>query len=289
MTGRPLARRRLLGLGLVLLVAVVVPAAARWDGLRTAGSAVVARTAVVPAVGDCVAALTGPTPPRQPLVYGISAAVVDEQAVIFAPCVGAHVGEVVASRRDADGVAGGARERAGAAARWCTDVAVGYREHLRWQVAAVAAGVWSPAAAHRFVAVVSGSGADRWAVCAVLAPGLERYQGSYVRSMADLPAPAPFGSCRSAEVPDRRVSCQIPHGQQVFGTVQPGATPSTDSCRALVGQLTAMSDPTGAGRLEVGVADLDSVATCRVRVVGPQRLTGTLLGLGDRPLPIGSG
>jgi hypothetical protein len=289
MTTRPHALRRLLGVGLVLLVAVVVPAAARWDGLRTAGSAVVARTVVVPGVGDCVAALTGLTPPLQPLVFGISAAVVDERAVIFAPCVGAHVGEVVASRRDADGVDGGAEERAGAAARWCTDVAVGYREHLRWRVAAVASGVWSPVVAHRFVAVVSGSGADRWAVCAVLAPGLERYRGSYVRSMADLPAPAPFGSCRSGEVPDRRVSCQVPHGQQVFGAALPGATPSMDSCRALVGQLTAMSDPTGDGRLEVGVADLGSAATCRVRVLGPQRLTGTLLGLGDRPLPVGSG
>jgi hypothetical protein len=279
----------LLGVGLVLLVAVVLPAAARWDGLPTAGSAVLARPVAAPGVGDCVASLTGPTPPLVPLVFGIGAAAVDEPAVIFAPCAGAHVGEVVASRRDTVGAGRGDGGRAAAAARWCTDVAVGYREHLRWRVAAVASGVWSPVVAHRFLAGVSGSDADPWAVCAVLAPGLEWYRGSYVRSMADLPAPAPFGLCRSGDVPDRRVSCLVPHGQQVFGTVLPGATPTTDSCRALVEQLTAMSDPTAGGRLEVGVADPGSTASCRVRVLGPQQLAGTLLGLGDGPLPVGSG
>lgn len=282
---RPTPGRRLVGVGIVLVVALCVPAAARWNGLPVSGSAVVARTVVVPGVGDCVAALTGPTPPLQPLVFGISAAVVDDGSVVFSTCVGTHVGEVVAFRRDG----AGAGTRAGMAGKWCTDVAASYREHLRWQVAAVAAGVWSPVMVQRFVAVIGASGSDRWAVCAVLAPGLERYRGSYLGSMADAAAPPPFGSCRSGEVPDRRVSCETPHGQQVFGTLLPGATPTMDSCRGLVGRLSAMTDPTGGGRLEVGVADLGGAATCRVRVVGPQRLTGTLLGLGDGPLPLIAG
>lgn len=279
--------RRLLGIGLVLLVALGLPAAARWNGLHIAGSAVVARTVGVPGVGDCVAALDGPTPPLMPLVFGISAAVVDEGAVVFSTCVGAHVGEVVAFRRDLSGPDAGAR--ASAAGQWCTDVAATYREHLRWQVASVAAGVWSPAVVQRFVAVPSAPGPDGWSVCAVLAPGLERYQGSYQRSMADSAAPTPFGSCRSGQRPDRRVSCGAAHGEQVFGTLLAGATPTLDSCRALVGRLTSMTDPTGGGRLEVGLADPESAATCRVRVVGSQRLTGTLLGLGDGPLPLVAG
>jgi len=275
--------RRLIGIGLVLLVALGVPAAARWNGLYIAGSAVVARTVVVPGVGDCVAALNGPTPPLLPLVFGISAAVVDEGAVVFSTCVGTHVGEVVAFRREISG------PRSSAAGRWCTDVAASYREHQRWQVSSVAAGVWSPAVVQRFVAVPSAPDPNGWAVCAVLAPGFERYRGSYLRSTAGTAAPTPFGSCRSGEVPDRRVSCDAPHGQQVFGTLLAGATPSMASCRALVGRLTSMTDPTGGGRLEVGLADLGSAATCRVRVVGPQRLAGTLLGLGDGPLPLGAG
>lgn len=280
------AVRRLLGIGIVLVVAVGGPVIARWDGLRISGSAVVARTVVVPGVGDCVGALIGPTPPMLPLVFGISAAVVDEPAVVFGTCKGTHVGEVVAFRRD---TVVGEAVRAGAAGRWCTDVAAGYREHLRWQVASAAAKVWSPAVVQRFVTVISAPGPDRWEICAVLAPGLERYRGSYLRSMTGAPAPAPFGSCRTGELPDRRVSCATPHGQQVLGTILPGATPTWDSCRDLIGRLTGMSDPTGGGRLEVGLADLGGAATCRVRVVGPQRLAATLLGVGDAPLPLAAG
>lgn len=286
MTVGPAPRwRPLLGIGLVLLVAVCVPAAARWHGFRVAGTAVVARTVVVPAVGECVVALSGPTPPLLPLVFGISAAVVDEPAAIFADCAGPHVGEVVAFRRVAlDGGAG-----PGPDGRWCTEVAVGYREHLRWQVAAVAAGVWTPVAAHRFVVVVGGEASDDWAACVVLAPGLERYRGSYLRSLADTAAPAPFGSCWTGAGPGRRVSCEKPHDQQVFGVLTPGARPTSTSCRALVQRLTAMSDPTAGGRLEVRVTDPGVVATCRVRVVGPRWLTATLLGLGDAPLPLRTG
>ena len=286
-TEQATSARRLLGVALVLIVALGLPSVVRWNNRPIVGAAVVARTVVVPGVGDCVGALTGPTPPLLPLVFGISAAVVDETATVFSTCVGTHVGEVVAFRREVPGASDHARSSA--AGKWCTDVAAGYREHLRWQVAPVAAGVWSPAVVQRYLAVLSAPGPDRWAVCAVLAPGLEWYRGSYLRSMADAPAPAPFGSCRSGELPDRRVSCETPHGQQVFGTVMAGATPTMQSCRDLVARLTAMADPTGGGRLEVGLADLGSVATCRVRVVGPQRLTGTLLGLGDAPLPLGTG
>lgn len=281
--------RRLLGVGMVLLVALAVPAVARWGGLWVSGSPTIARTVVVPRPGDCLAALVGPTPPLRPLIFGISAAVVDEPATVFADCAGAHVGEVVALRRtpvDADGFGAAG---AGTAGPWCTQVAVGYRELLRWQVAAVAGEVWTPVVAHRFIAVVDDSGADRWAACVVLAPGLERYRGSYVSSLAGTAAPTPFGSCRSGAAAGLQASCDMPHDQQIFGVLQPGATPTWHSCAALVRRVTGMVDLTGGGRLGVWIDDPGAKATCRVRVVGPERLTGTLLGLGDAPLPLGTG
>ncbi len=64
---------------------------------------------------------------------------------------------------------------------------------------------------------------------------------------------------------------------------RPARRPTPDSCRDLVERLTAMRDPTGDGRLAVGV-DGSGDGACRVRVVGAQRLTATLLGRGDAPL-----
>jgi len=284
-TGRP-AARRLLGAVLVLAVVLGVPIAGRRDGQRVVGTAVLARTVVVPAVGDCLAALTGPTPTLVPMVVEPSAAVVDGSSAMFAGCGGTHLGEVAALRRDPPGP--DQATRTSGAARWCTDVGVTYREHLRWQAAA-AGGEWTPAVVQRFLAVVSGPGADGWAVCVVLAPGLEPYRGSYLGSLADTAAPAPFGSCRSGDLPEQQVSCQLPHREQLLGTAPSGVTPTDAGCRALAARLTAMSDPTGSGRLAVGVVGTGAAATCRVRVAGPERLTATLLGLGDAPLPLTTG
>ncbi len=283
----PSVPRRLLGVVLVLLVVLGTLVVARWDGRRILGTAAIGRPAGPPTVGDCVAALVGPTPPLFPLVFGPRGR------------GGRTVGGVLRLRRRARRRGGGvppdcasATGIAGATSdgQWCTQVAVGYREHLRWQVRAVTGGVWTPVVAHRFVAIlgepVGGTDAGRWAACAVLAPGLEHYRGSYLRSMADTAAPAPFGFCRSGAIPDRRVSCQSPHGEQVFGTAASGAAPALDTCRDLVGRVTGMTDVTGGGRLRVSVAGDGTTVTCRVGVVGPIELTATLTGIGDGPLPL---
>lgn len=320
MTAPRVDLRRLVGAGLVLAVVLSVPIIARRDGQRVAGTPVTARTVLVPAVGDCVAALTGPADPASGIDGGIrgpedgvagpglggaasggfgaggsgsgaagpagpGVIVIDGSAVVFGRCAGTHTGEVAAFRRDPPGLDPGGR--AAAALAWCGEVAGSYREHLRWQVSA-AAGAWAPVEVQRFLAVVGESEPAGWAVCAVVAPGFEPYRGSYLDSMADRAAPAPFGFCRSTDAPDQRVSCGDPHDEQVFATAPAGSTPTPDSCRDLVERLTAMRDPTGDGRLAVGV-DGSGDGACRVRVVGAQRLTATLLGRGDAPLPLAPG
>lgn len=287
MTAPRIDRRRLMGAGLVLAVVLSVPIVARRDGQRIAGTPATVRTVAVPAVGDCVAALTGPAAPDAPAAVGDGGpgvVAIDESAVVFGRCAGTHAGEVAAFRRDPPGLDPGARTAA--AVGWCGGVAESYREHLRWQVSA-ATGAWAPVEVQRFLAVVGGSAPGGWAVCAVVAPAVEPYRGSYLDSMADRPAPAPFGLCRSTGS-DQRVSCRDPHDEQVFAVARAGTTPTPDGCRDLVGRLTAMPDPTADGRLAVGV-DGAGDGACRVRVVGPQRLTATLLGRGDAPLPLAPG
>ena len=80
--------------------------------------------------------------------------------------------------------------------QWCGDIADGYRLRATSLYWAAAGRLWEPATNQRFVAIL-GASPDSWAVCAVLAPGLELYSGSLVQSLAGQPAPAPFGQCRS--------------------------------------------------------------------------------------------
>ena len=67
--------------------------------------------------------------------------------------------------------------------QWCGDVADGYRLRATSLYWAAAGRLWEPATNQRFVAIL-GTSPDSWAVCAVLAPGLELYSGSLVRSLA---------------------------------------------------------------------------------------------------------
>lgn len=271
---------------MVLAVVVAVLVSARWEGVRVPGSGISIRTIGVPAAGDCIAALTGPTPPLLPLVFGAGAEVIGDRSVVFSGCAAAHVGEVVAFRRF--GPAGD--DDTGSDAQWCTQVAIGYGLRPRWQAGVVtAAQPWRPVLAYRFAAILSGADADaqgrRWAACAVLAPGLESYQGSFL-SLADSAAPAPFGFCRTGELSDQRVSCDTPHGEQVFATAVSNVGQRQDGCLALVQQATEMSDVTGGGRLQLSIAGPGPLPSCRIRVVGPAQLTGTLIGIGDAPLPL---
>ena len=185
-------QRRLVGTCLVLMAVLTVLFAARRDGVRVTGQGTAIPSVADPRAGDCVAALIGPAQPLLPLVFGIGPGMVGERSVLFSGCAEPHIGEVVAYRRitpserdtaklDSDGL-------------WCSGIAAGYSKYWRFLVRGSARG-WSPVAPFRFLAILSSPGADavgrRWAACAVLAPGLERYQGSYVASLAHVGTPAP--------------------------------------------------------------------------------------------------
>jgi hypothetical protein len=141
----------------------------------------------------------------------------------------------------------------------------------------------------------------------VLAPGLELYPGSFVESMSGQQAPPPFGLCRSGDHADRWVSCSSPHRVQEFGVAVEAGMSSREAvaaCGELIKAMSGMPDVNAGGLLKVqvvggnteagggdfGDADLDPDSTfgrCRLIVVGPHQLTGTLLGIGANELPLG--
>lgn len=103
---------------------------------------------------------------------------------------------------------------------------------------------------------------------------------------------------------DSSTDCSITHAAESFGDTTGPFTPElTTSCRALVGDLTAMTDPTAGGRLHVEVVSYDSngdqVTTttqrtqtdanqvCMISGGGTSYLKGTLLALGTQPVHFG--
>ena len=336
------SRRAVLGRrtgGIIVLVAVILGSllVARIGGTRVAGTAIPQPGLGAPTVGECVMSIVGPA--AGPLAIAVppspvSVATVGESAATFAPCTEPHVGEVVAYLSLAstsvttahsppptsDGTpAGSAAEPTAAAAaaavsdgQWCQMVAGTYRDQTSARYGNGSDGLWHPSIGQRFVAILSAPTLDpagpRWAACALLSPGLELYSGSYVRSLANLPAPAPFGLCRTGEPADHWVSCTAAHRVQDFGTtLGQGVSPDEAlvSCQFLIKRMTRMQDITNGGLLRVDVVDFpagsvnggtfgtpdpdgpSSAATCRLSVVGSGQLVGTLIGLGDRPLPLG--
>lgn len=99
-------------------------------------------------------------------------------------------------------------------------------------------------------------------------------------------------------------NCSVTHAAESFGSTTGPLTPElTTTCRALAADLTGMPDPTAGGRLHVEVlsydANGDQIATtsqrtradtnqiCTINGGGRSYLKGTILALGDHPVPFG--
>ena len=282
--------------GVLLLIAVLLGSVlvSRVGGVRVSGSAVVAPRAGAPGVGDCLRDITGPLAvasrsgfPPLPL----SVVSVGDSSVSFSGCSDQHLGEVVAFRLTPQRNGGVVTDDSDT--QWCGDVANRYKLRTISRFRGAAGGLWEPATNQRFVAVL-GASPHSWAACAVLSPGLEPYTGSLVQSLAGHPAPAPFGQCRSGGNPDRRVSCTSPHRVQEFGiAVQAGLSHprAAADCTALIQAMTGLPDVNAAGVLRIQVVGGDAAGDgergrCQLIAVGPNRLIGTLIGIGTGTLPL---
>lgn len=290
--------RRAAGILLVILALIGVIAVTRISGSRTTGIASAPRGATLPSVGDCLESLSEPA---AAVVIGGTFEVdsYDEAAATFSHCGGSHVGEVVAFLMTPGGHAtldapDTGSSAAGDDARWCRLVAEQYAGAALWRFRTNGSTGWQPSTGQRFSAVSGGiphePAGSRWATCVVTAPGLEPYDGAYLRSWADEPAPPPFGRCRSGGTDDDWVSCTAPHRTQEFGTrpVQgaAGAAALAD-CRSLIEVMTGRSNLGVGGTLLVQVVPNADQWSCRLSVLDDRQLVGTLIGIGDQPLPLG--
>lgn len=314
--------RRLVGallVAVVLIAAIGVPA---WDGLRITGRGVAIEMPADPKVGDCIfdASATVATAVLQQPPSSVSADVNFDQSmpglpVVAGPCDGQPiVGEVVAmisppGREPARAMSAGqnfAQRCRTAALRYAGLEQVGDRFALAGEQVNDPVDWNISIHLQNFRLLPSSllrSAGRTWSACVASAPGLTRHRGTIAAAYRGGHLPNEFGTCwdaRDVTTAMHSVVCGDSHVAELvsMGTVHDRSATTDadirDSCVGLAAKVIGRTDPTAGGQLVVRVspdsgdtnlytgASLDIVCYLMPR---DHSLTGTLVGLGDRPIP----
>ena len=293
--------RRIAGIAMIVLAGVGVGAATTLRQQVTGGSAAAIAIPAPPQVGDCV--LDGAELPQR-----VSSGT---PTFGYGPCVGARAGEVVSvvadpwvdpgakdshtAMRDgspSDAIAAqcaqDARVYAGLAAAPPTiDPAAGG--------VSFSPSIWLPVSAlfpdDRQRAV----GQD-WVACVVESPTDTTFAGSvravFARQQPSGTLPAAFARCLVEANATTAGDCDVPHQVELLGFRLVKDTPDAarlarSACTDFAATVLKRPDPTAGGALEVvSIYDRSThEATCQIASAGPRLLRGSLIGLGDRPIP----
>jgi hypothetical protein len=143
---------------------------------------------------------------------------------------------------------------------------------------------------------------QRWLSC-VAFPKFSPFRGSLAGSVRSGRAVDSYATCLiSSSNPDVSAqSCSGAHQTEIFGWTSVSSPPGdlVSECADLVSRVTGMVEPTANGLLQIQVRRADGGMTlsdsgsrmagdrlsCAVAVAGQWALTGSLIGIGDRPLP----
>lgn len=296
-----------LTLAVVLLAAVVIP---QVSGTRVAGTAHIAPApAGPPAVGECllqsvpsdIAAL------NQKLIY---------PAVATGQCRGHRYGEVVAVIASANRVPASLSDGGTEDPNMSTCLNATTRYLGRPARLSLGGGWETPSVTATLAAgptLLQRSAGQNWIACIEYlnseAPGHFHTNGYYGTTMhafnTGLP-PAEFATClrTAASAEPAYADCHQPHPAELFATAAGSASTSrlllTNTCTVLVSQYTRMPTVTnGQLTVEINVYDQSGTpvpdsaatvagytATCIAVPTQGRQLTGPLMGLGDKPVPL---
>lgn len=317
--------RRLVGALLVVAVvatALVIPA---LDGLRIAGRPAAIELPADPRVGDCVFAAAGNAGSEPDLTFATAMIPLprsdqlhtpDAIGVAFGPCTGQLiVGEVVAIATAEDSQRAGVSTTV--AGEGCRAQALRHAglvprdddyalpdqvatDPVEWDVSINLPTTWVVPSA-----VLQSSGRT-WTACVVTTKYMTEYRGRVAGAYSGGRLPDAFGTCwnsREVRVAARTVNCGDPHLAELtaVGTVADRATTGASnirsSCERLSAGVMGREDPTASGVLGVSIApdyyDSTAWSTRSLNIVcyivpTEHSLAGTLVGLGDRPVPLAS-
>jgi hypothetical protein len=137
---------------------------------------------------------------------------------------------------------------------------------------------------------------QRWEACTVSSPDPSGYVGSLQGVFDGAPGghtlPTVFATCRRSATDQTTVGCDDPHQVEVLGYRLVPLGPQAQraalrGCLEFAGRMLDRSDPTSGGSLQVvSLFDESSnEAMCQIESTGSRYLIGSIIGLGDRPLP----
>ena len=297
--------RRLAGALLVvavLTVAVVLPAR---DGIGIAGVATSIELPADPHVGDCL--LTRYTG------FETATAAESQLPLVFGHCSEGEVAGEVLAVLSAVGDPASRAAQVRSVGPDCQQLAFEHAgllpangNHYRLLDPPAGPVTWNPAVNLRqawiFPDPVATAAGRTWAACVAGPARGGLYEGRLLAAYDGGKLPDGFGSCwdqPTVNVAMRQVNCSQAHLSEVISTgtmpAQPANLSRADiegSCHRLVSRVMDRTDPTADGQLEIRInPDGEPRANRRLDIIcyvvpTEHSLVGTLVGLGDRPVPL---
>ena len=293
-----------------VLAAVVAP---NVTARRVGGTAIPVAIDAPPAVGSCALTITDPWSSNPETGFAVGN-VIDYPTARFGPCAGAAVGEVVfvdAATSPPEQVVDNDYQTI---LQQCALDAIGYLGSIPpvvYRGFGQPGIVWSSVLAFRYTAIgpsaVQRAAGQRWSACAVGSTEAKPYVGRLRNVLSTGVLPPEFGSCwPSVDLVPVEIPCDSPHAVELLGWSSIGsdsvsATELRQACTVYAGRALRTSDPTrdGAIRPEIVSFDRDTPtipasdavladgsAACVLIAQNGRQFNNTLVGIGQRPLPL---
>jgi hypothetical protein len=298
--------RRHSGVVILILALIVVMVVPMVNGRRVAGSPIAIDFPAPPAVGDCVR-----PPLPEATANNRTRGQIAVTAVRFGPCTGYVAGEVV-SVGDANSIAT-APDSPYSRDRCSSDIAAyaGLQTSRRPDTIREGSNSsiqWTPTFAGESLLIVPSSAernaGQRWVACLAVPVVQQPYQGS-LRGGYTTGLPDQFGLCWTAvdlSLKAALIPCSESHPAELLATgwIASRSALSIDeitaSCVEVAAEVMKTPDPTHDGKVRVvldavrqgwaATPDAPLTVGCLLTSSDTHQLTGTVIGLGDRPVPL---
>lgn len=283
-------------MGLIVAVCVVTMVLPNLNGRESTGSPVAMVLPAPPVLGSCAVAFI-PEPAADRVAPGVARA----PAVRFGRCSEEMLGEVVSV--DPKGLAAVPTypDQLDRGCRGAADAYLGpaFAYAIRTESTAGGLAVWHIAvgwsAVHVWPTALERAAGRTWSACLIVAANGRPYRGTVAEQRLAGSIPDEFGVCteRTWELSVGTTSCADPHPMQLMGETDIMGAGLTDehlhdACVDVAKSVTGAEDPTAGGELRVVLgarSTPDAQARCYLVATGERMLDGSLIGLGDGPVP----